>query len=368
MFVKLNKVFLFSFFFFLLMFLYETSACSKPVFRYALEKWDVDPYLVTIVYKDKLSEEGKNVLNYYKKFYDEERGIILSTYRVNDKLLPLNIRNIVSKYKKEKLPLVIVSYPPYYKNNLIVGIYPLTMDAAKLLMEAVPGREVARRIMKGDAIVFLQLDCDNEKANQATAEKVEKELLKLDEKFNKSDENNEYIAEEEGYDNPKIHFSLIRISRKESRNIPFITMLLNSSKDFKEVKTPIIFPIFGRGRVLCGLYGEDINSDNIEGIADFINGSCSCEIKAQNPGFDILIPVDWLDFINDEETVANSLPSTSLMKTASVDKEKSKIDSSGEKNNSKAGINKITIMFSGGFILVCLFLLLVYYKRANKSK
>jgi hypothetical protein len=43
-------------------------------------------------------------------------------------------------------------------------------------------------------------------------------------------------------------------------------------------------------------------------IAMFLTGSCSCEIKAMNPGFDIFLPIDWYEGITEEFVLDATLP------------------------------------------------------------
>ena len=44
-----------------------------------------------------------------------------------------------------------------------------------------------------------------------------------------------------------------------------------------------------RGVVLHALVGRGITPENIEDAHTFITGACSCVVKEQNPGFDLLL-------------------------------------------------------------------------------
>lgn len=41
------------------------------------------------------------------------------------------------------------------------------------------------------------------------------------------------------------------------------------------------------------MIGAGITADNIQEYAEFLVSACSCEIKEQNPGFDLLLAADW---------------------------------------------------------------------------
>jgi hypothetical protein len=70
-------------------------------------------------------------------------------------------------------------------------------------------------------------------------------------------------------------------------------MLIGSEPDLAERSDVMLFPVFGRGRALLPLIGAGITEKNIYDAAAFLVGPCSCEIKEQNPGFDLLLSADW---------------------------------------------------------------------------
>jgi hypothetical protein len=73
-----------------------------------------------------------------------------------------------------------------------------------------------------------------------------------------------------------------------------LTLLSKSEPDLDEyADEPMVFPVFGRGRVLFTLIGEGITSDNIRETIAFLVGPCGCEIKMMNPGVDILMAANW---------------------------------------------------------------------------
>ena len=96
----------------------------------------------------------------------------------------------------------------------------------------------------------------------------------------------------------KVKFSLLRLSRKNAAESMFIEMLLSSEDDLREEKPqPMAFPIFGRGRALYALVGKGINNDTIDAAGADLTGPCTCTIKEQNPGIDMLMPVAWDELI-----------------------------------------------------------------------
>ena len=51
--------------------------------------------------------------------------------------------------------------------------------------------------------------------------------------------------------------------------------------------------VYGRGRALPPYIGKGIVYDNLVEVADFITSACSCTVKDQNPGVDLLMSFDW---------------------------------------------------------------------------
>ncbi len=102
--------------------------------------------------------------------------------------------------------------------------------------------------------------------------------------------------------NLKVQFSTIRLSRKTADERMFLAMLMHSEKDLLDEEyavEPMVFPVFGRGRVLWALVGKGINDENMFESCMYITGACSCEVKFQNPGTDLLFSKDWDEALAD---------------------------------------------------------------------
>src|SRR5262249_1352056 len=56
---------------------------------------------------------------------------------------------------------------------------------------------------------------------------------------------------------------------------------------------PLALPVFGRGRAMQPLVGGGINPEMITEYCSYLVGPCTCQVKKQNPGVDLLFVVDW---------------------------------------------------------------------------
>ncbi len=77
-------------------------------------------------------------------------------------------------------------------------------------------------------------------------------------------------------------------------------------KDFKN--EPMAFPVFGRGRVLYALIGKGINAGTIEQACRDLTGPCTCQVKDQNPGTDLLMAVNWEKLVTPTAQEEKELP------------------------------------------------------------
>ncbi len=144
---------------------------------------------------------------------------------------------------------------------------------------------------------------------------------------------------------------------------------------------PYTIPFFGRGRGLAVLIGKDITDDYIEEMSYFITGSCSCEIKAQNPGLDVLIAIEWDEFIDTMINIDEALPPlTSFadfiekkpeMKEEKVEikgevqEDKSKIQNIEEDNNELL-IRNLIVIISGVILLIIIASVVIINKKKNE--
>src|SRR4030042_3059153 len=86
---------------------------------------------------------------------------------------------------------------------------------------------------------------------------------------------------------------VIEISRNSIEEKHFVSMLLNVESDLKNIREPMLFGIFGRFKALEPLLAKGITEENINLMIDFFTADCSCLIKDNLPGTDILYSGNW---------------------------------------------------------------------------
>jgi hypothetical protein len=181
-----------------------------------------------------------------------------------------------------------------------------------LLIDSPARREIARRLQKGDSVVWLMLPGSDPKKNEAAAERLQAQLKKLEKSIP--------LPVDEGKETVKllselplrVAFSILPIARTDPAEKLFVQMLLHTEKGLADQKGPMVWPVFGRGRALDVLVGEGINHDTIEEAARFLCGACSCQVKQLNPGIDLLLAADWDSVLENRSAVLPTFPGGQL--------------------------------------------------------
>jgi hypothetical protein len=86
---------------------------------------------------------------------------------------------------------------------------------------------------------------------------------------------------------------VVQLNRNNTAEKHFISMLLNVESDLKGINEPMLFGVFGRFKALEPLIAKGITVENINLMLDFLTADCSCLIKDDLPGTDILYSGMW---------------------------------------------------------------------------
>ncbi|MDA7498933.1 hypothetical protein N8461_00905 [Akkermansiaceae bacterium] len=309
-------------------------ACQVPVFRFALERWERDSYTLVIVpgASGKLSPAENEV----RKILESGGGSDLGN-------LNLEVRLDPQKIGESSAATMQLFYPPRSTGPWLPPIWSgaLTMANTKTLVDSSARREIVNRLLSGESVVWVLIESGNKEKDDRAAREIEKAFAKAEAELKIPDgvltvaEARKVSAGNERDPDAtlrssiplKIKFSLMRIARANSEESIFREMLLHMEADLGEFRNdPMVFPVFGRGRALEPLIARGINLTNVFEHSAYFCGACSCEIKNQNPGVDLLISANWEDAIaGNEVVVEKSLPpllGIGILSDKSIDGEK----------------------------------------------
>jgi len=276
-------------------------ACNVPVFRYALERWEPDRYEAVVLHRGGLSASERDAVKLFQEFSGESTAkhanIVVRTADL-DSPGDAAMRGLLEAAGSPEPPCVVLGYPASLGKRPAVAAVPLTRRDVESILESPVRREIARRIMGGESAVWILLESGDTSRDKKARSLLEREIKKLESTLvlPAAVEGNEAGSPVVTVDGPdvRIDFSIVRLSRTDPAERMLVGMLVHSEPDLQDyADQPMAFPVYGRGRALYALVGEGITPGNIEKACRFIIGACSCEVKALNPGVDLLVAADW---------------------------------------------------------------------------
>ena len=307
-------------------------ACSVPVCRYALERWKADLFDVVVFHDAPLSQQQHEILDSLRPDENGKKpaNVHVTLVNVNEEVPPL-FQPMWEANRNETLPRMVVRYPDprvapdgFWSNDI-------SRKSIGLLLDSKVRRLVGEELVKGTSAVWILLESGDSEKDAAAEKRILDRLEHLEHTLEISKPDAQDI--EEGLvaidpDKLELSFRMFRLSRTDATESFFVDSLLNTEKDLRDDEyagQPMAFPIFGRGRCLYALIGDGIDNDNIDEACQFLAGPCSCQVKNQNPGVDMLMATDWDALVNATIDVDNSLPP--LVGLQGFEQSDSKIDS-----------------------------------------
>jgi hypothetical protein len=288
-------------------------ACQVPVFRYALERWNPDRYKLLVLTE---SDAGDEVRQLVKPLQSSTN----TTSRVDVEFVDMakvkddRLKQLWASQRSGNHPLAVALYPSKATalRDQVAYVAPLTKESSQFLITSPARGEIATRLSSGDSAVWILLESGNKAKDDEAFQSLEQQLA-LDAPWLKVPTPEELEVKADVLERVKIRlqikFSVIRVKRDDPKEQLLVQSLLGSEPDLREYDEPIAFPVFGRGLVLYGLVGKGIASDTIRAASSFIAGPCSCQVKEQNPGFDLLLDFDWDRAVGDT-LISQPIPGT----------------------------------------------------------
>jgi hypothetical protein len=290
-------------------------ACNVPVFRYALERWAADPYQIVLFRNGPLTAEKEALVRALEKRSQEGLANLTVTSVDLAREMPEPLRALWSAQENPSPPWMVVQYPKPTKIEKWAWAGPLSDKAVEALIESPVRRELAQKLLSGDAVVWLLVESGSRKRNEEAGMLLEAELRNLEKSL--------VLPERSPLDPPinpdlplKIAFSTIRVARSDPAEGMLMNMLLNWNTNLITAQEPMLFPIFGRGRAISPAIGEQIRADAIREMAEFLTGPCSCEVKTMNPGYDLLLAANWSALPDYQEIAVPSPPLVGMSQLA----------------------------------------------------
>lgn len=234
-------------------------------------------------------------------------------------------------------------------------------------------KDFANRMLAGDSAVWIQIDSGNKEVDDGMFERLEARLRFFESvaELPEIDPNDPSSRLGPGPE-LALKFSTIRIERDN----PIVRELVGAKADTLPDGEAWVAPVFGRGRVLGIWPSSRMDEEGIDEVCFYLTGACSCQVKAQNPGWDLVVNVDWdrrLLAVSEEgetavpehssDLIPDSPPSTESNSEPVT--EEVKIDPAALVRPATVDINLTPYLIAGA--LLGLASMLIFRKRPTKS-
>jgi len=268
------------------------SACSVPVFRYALERWQSDLFEVDVFFRDELTPAERALVSKLEDQSLVNGGTVnweIVHCRVDGDLAP-DLATVRNGLGDVPLPHVVVRMPGGRYGSPIIWTGPLT-DAQPVLWNS-PGRtQLVKHLLAGDSVVWLVFRGSDDEQFQAVRRNLQEQLPALAEKTplpaGVGLPGSEVLTELP----LEVRFSTIVVEGEAEA--AFRQSIAATFAEPPAATETMVVPVFGRGRAMAAIPGSDFDAALLEEIARFLCGACSCQVKQANPGFDLLLAVNW---------------------------------------------------------------------------
>ena len=277
-----------------LLLVHSTDACSVPVFRYALERWPADLFEVDVFYRGTLTADRRAIVSRLEDQSQINGGNVnWEVIHCNlDEELAEDLKAVAGTLGDVPLPHVVLRRPGGRRGSAAVWSGPLA-DVKPSLWTSPARDELIQRLAKGDSVVWLVFRGGDEAGSRQVVEKLQELLPRLAAE----------IPLPAGVGLPgselltqlplDVRFSVLEVDGKSGDETVFRNLVTRGVVDDIADDETIVVPVFGRGRAMTALKAESIDEAALAECSGFLCGACSCQVKQINPGFDLLLAVNW---------------------------------------------------------------------------
>ena len=260
-------------------------ACTIPVFRYALDRWEAD------------------------KFHLLLPAAASQDLALNDLLRPLRADGKANLDIRTSRDAALDQPELRFSTRDESVLWTGKLDSASLaaLLDSPTRTNIRDHILAGDSIVWVMADRGTPE-DEAHAQRIERRLKFLEQVAALPIQDPNDPDSQLGPGPPlKLKFTLVRLRSDDPAEQMLVKMLTGPKREIDPSTTSFAAAVFGRGRVLGAWPLDALDHTALEDACMFLVGRCSCRMKNENPGWDILMNVDWAAAL--EKVIAAAAPS-----------------------------------------------------------
>jgi hypothetical protein len=273
-------------------------ACNIPVFRFALERWQPDPSEVIVFFDADLPDDDAATVKELETASSRNGGqanlqMIRCDLRTNQ---DQELQNLwLSTKEKTRLPLPAVVIRSLKGHGQTINYWRGRVSELRRdrILESPIRSELTRRLQSGDAVVWLLVTSTDKQKTVAARKLLDAQCQALPREIE--------LPEGIGLPGSELYsevplllqFSVLEINREDAQEQYLIQQFSGFQADAFAEGEPLIVPVFGRGRALEVIPASQLSAELIQDLTRFLCGACSCQVKEQNPGFDLMLTTNW---------------------------------------------------------------------------
>lgn len=272
------------------------SACNIPVFRYALERWLPDNCEVLVFRDGPLLPGQREVLAPFEHATVNEQNRGLANLKIQHHLLGElddEAGTLWEDLQKQGATAPYMVVRTVVKRRFINNWHgPLEASAQVQLLNSPVRQELLRRTLNGHSVVWLVAGSEADR-RRAMVDRLQKKLSQVERDMPLPDGIG--LPGSELYSSVPLfmRFSVLELDTTKPEELYLADLFHGFEPKAMDAGQPVVVPVFGRGRALEVIPGENIDDELIDDLSQFLCGACSCQVKEQNPGFDLLMAGNW---------------------------------------------------------------------------
>lgn len=299
----------------------SARACDTPVYRYAMYRWTPMSYEAFYFHRGPTPKAEQELHRSVDEPSKDGVAANLSITAVDldrkDALdaLPEPVKKRWQSDSSKPLPRYLIFAP--WGSEVFAG--PLDAAAFRPIVQSPLRTEIGKLFDQGHGVVLLILGGDQAEENarmEAAARAVigkatAGELFAEPESGAGAAKPADPPANaapggsaEDNQPDPRraaLRIGLVKLYRSNPAE-PWLFKILtamtpDSQKEPKQKQNtrhePMLFAIYGRGRVMPPGIGKEVTAESLTELLRFLADRCSCTVKDQNPGLDLLMRWDW---------------------------------------------------------------------------
>ncbi len=290
-------------------------ACKVPVFRYALERWNVDQYTMVVMLNGEPDEEIARAIKRVTE--------VSATDAANVEVQVIDISTLSPKQQWQledfdptvETPHLQVFYPERNGQRKLCWEGSFTSSTLDAWLSSPLRSKVAEKLVAGASAVFVLVECEDSELNQRVEATVRLGVqqamteISIPEGVIPRFGANEYLQQhpEASLDDVlrcdvplKVEFEIARLTFDDQDEKALRAM---GSGLAASASGPWLIPIFGRGRMLDAIDAKELSSQTVMNACQYMVGECSCTVKTQNPGVDLLMSANWSESLGGDTVV-----------------------------------------------------------------